>query len=109
MYRTSYLLYVHATPLAPVSRISSTASVIFFSMSLSMLLRYIPSRICSVYFHRVLEYAIEVVPTTICSAIPGVFCGSKGVFVDILSYHVTVLVPPRIPLSPLQHKDFMDS
>ena len=61
------------------------------------------------YFWRVLEDVIVVVPTAICGVNPVFLGGSKGVTGAVVLYHVLLLDPPRIPLSPTPRRDSMDS
>ena len=50
-----------------------------------------------------------VVPTDICGVNPVFLGGSKGVTGAVVLYHVLLLDPPRIPLSPTPRRDSMDS
>ena len=65
-------MYICVDPLDPDSRLPGSASEGCLILIFSRLLHSFHSLIFSVYYQRVLEAAIAVVPTAICGAIPRV-------------------------------------
>ena len=73
-----------------------------------MLLHSLHSRRWFFYCQRLLDDAIEVVPTDICVTTLRFLGVPKGVYGVIVSYHTLLIVLPRNQLSPPLYRYLMD-